>query len=74
MSALILALMSRSPAPQRATTLCGLLIRLIVVRHLYSEGGSLSRCRVNARAANAPGAYSFQPSGGLLPLAIWRVL
>ena len=22
---------------------------------------------------NAPGAYSFQPSGGLLPLMIWRV-
>ena len=28
----------------------------------------------DARASNAPGAYSFQPSGGLLPLAIWRVL
>ena len=28
----------------------------------------------DAGASNAPGAYSFQPSGGLLPLAIWRVL
>jgi hypothetical protein len=26
------------------------------------------------QVSNAPGAYSFQPSGGLLPLAIWRVL
>ena len=26
------------------------------------------------RSVGAPGAYSFQPSGGLLPLAIWRVL
>ena len=28
----------------------------------------------DARTSNASGAYSFQPSGGLLPLAIWRVL
>ena len=29
---------------------------------------------VKLEGSDAPGAYSFQPSGGLLPLAIWRVL
>ncbi len=32
------------------TPLCGLSIGLAVARHLYSAGGSLSRCRVRISA------------------------
>ena len=34
-------------AVRRATPLCGLSITLVVARHLYGEGGSFSRCKVN---------------------------
>jgi hypothetical protein len=34
-------------AVRRATLLCGLSITLVVARHLYGEGGSFSRCKVN---------------------------
>ena len=34
-------------AVRRATPLCGLLITLVVARHLYSEGGNFSHCKVN---------------------------
>ncbi len=46
--------------------------RLRLSNRLGAEGSGHSGS--DARTSNAPGAYSFQPSGGLLPLAIWRVL
>ena len=32
---------------RRATPFCGLSITLVVATHLYREGGSFSRCKVN---------------------------
>ena len=34
-------------AVRRSTPLCGLLITLVLARHLYGEGGSFRRCKVN---------------------------